>query len=85
MIRQAGIDIIWFGIFIVVVVEMAQITPQVGFNLFVVQGMTKHEMGYIAKTAIPMFFLMVFMVVLLVIFPEMATFLPDNMRQVAGG
>jgi C4-dicarboxylate transporter DctM subunit len=85
MIRQAGIDIIWFGIFIVVVVEMAQITPPVGFNLFVVQGMTEHEMGYIAKTAIPMFFLMVFMVVLLVIFPEMATFLPDNMRQVAGG
>jgi C4-dicarboxylate transporter DctM subunit len=85
MIRQAGIDIIWFGIFIVVVVEMAQITPPVGFNLFVVQGMTHHEMGYIAKTAIPMFFLMVFMVVLLVIFPEMATYLPDNMRQAAGG
>jgi C4-dicarboxylate transporter DctM subunit len=85
MIRQAGIDIIWFGIFIVVVVEMAQITPPVGFNLFVVQGMTEHEMGYIAKTAIPMFFLMVFMVVLLVIFPEMATYLPDNMRQMAGG
>jgi TRAP-type mannitol/chloroaromatic compound transport system permease large subunit len=47
--------------------------------------MTHHEMGYIAKTAIPMFFLMVFMVVLLVIFPEMATYLPDNMRQVASG
>ena len=85
MIRQAGIDIIWFGIFIVVVVEMAQITPPVVFNLFVVQGMTEHEMGYIEKTAIPMFFLMVFMVVLLVIFPEMATFLPENMRQAAGG
>ena len=48
MIRQAGIDIIWFGIFIVVVAEMAQITPPVGFNLFVVQGMTNHEMGYMA-------------------------------------
>ncbi len=79
MVRQAGIDIIWFGIFIVVVVEMAQITPPVGFNLFVVQGMTKHEMGYIAKTAIPMFLLMVLMVVLLVAFPEIATFLPENM------
>jgi tripartite ATP-independent transporter DctM subunit len=85
MIRQAGIDIIWFGIFIVVVVEMAQITPPVGFNLFVVQGMTKHEMGYIAKTAIPMFFLMVLAVVLLVIFPEIATYLPENMRQTRGG
>jgi len=85
MIRQAGIDIIWFGIFIVVVVEMAQITPPVGFNLFVVQGMTKHEMGYIAKTAIPMFLLMVLMVALLVAFPDMATFLPENMRQTPGG
>ncbi len=80
MIRAAGIDLIWFGIFIVVVIEMAQITPPVGFNLFVLQGMTKHEMGYIAKTAIPMFLLMVVMVAILVAFPEIATFLPDNMR-----
>ena len=54
MIRQAGIDVIWFGIFIVVVVEMAQVTPPIGFNLFVLQGMTQHEISYIAKTAIPM-------------------------------
>ena len=54
MIRQAGIDVIWFGIFVVVVVEMAQVTPPIGFNLFVLQGMTKHEISYIAKTAIPM-------------------------------
>ena len=60
---------------------MAQITPPVGFNLFVLQGMTKHEMGYIAKTAIPMFLLMVVMVAILVAFPEIATFLPDNMRR----
>ncbi|MEO1330791.1 MAG: TRAP transporter large permease subunit, partial [Pseudomonadota bacterium] len=53
MIRQAGIDVIWFGIFIVVVVEMAQITPPIGFNLFVLQGMTNHEMSFIARAAIP--------------------------------
>ena len=85
MVRQAGIDIIWFGIFIVVVVEMAQITPPVGFNLFVVQGLTKHEMSYIAKTAIPMFLLMVLMVVLLVVFPDIATYLPENMRSPGAG
>lgn len=79
MVRAAGIDIIWFGIFIVVVIEMAQITPPVGFNLFVVQGMTDHEMGYIAKVALPMFFLMLAMVVLLVVFPEIATYLPSQM------
>ncbi|MGI9410526.1 MAG: TRAP transporter large permease [Hyphomicrobiaceae bacterium] len=79
LIRQAGIDIIWFGIFIVVVVEMAQITPPVGFNLFVLQGMTEHEMNYIARAAIPMFLIMVVMVMLLVVFPEIATFLPENM------
>ncbi len=85
MIRQAGIDVIWFGIFIVVVVEMAQITPPIGFNLFVLQGMTRHDITYIAKTAIPMFMLMVVMVFLLVVFPDIATWLPENMRQTPGG
>jgi tripartite ATP-independent transporter DctM subunit len=79
MIRAAGIDVIWFGIFIVVVVEMAQITPPVGFNLFVLQGITKHEVSYIAKAAFPMFLLMALMVVILVIFPGLATWLPYSM------
>lgn len=69
MIRAAGIDLIWFGIFIVVVVEMAQITPPVGFNLFVLQAMTRHDMGYIARTAFPMFLIMILMVGVLVVFP----------------
>jgi tripartite ATP-independent transporter DctM subunit len=81
MIRAAGIDILWFGIFIVVVVEMAQITPPIGFNLFVLQGMTDHDIGYIARAAIPMFLIMVAMVFILIAFPELATWLPDNMRQ----
>ena len=80
MIRQAGIDLIWFGIFIVVVVEMAQITPPIGFNLFVLQGMTSHEMSFIARAALPMFGIMVLMVFVLIAFPEIATFLPENMR-----
>lgn len=84
MIREAGIDLIWFGIFIVVAVEMAQITPPIGFNLFVLQGMTEHEMGYIAKAALPMFLLMVVMVFILILVPELATWLPDNMRSRPG-
>ena len=80
MIRQAGIDVIWFGIFVVVVIEMAQITPPIGFNLFVLQGMTHHEMNYIAKAALPMFAIMVLMVFVLIGFPEIATWLPDNIR-----
>lgn len=79
MIRQAGIDVLWFGIFIVVVVEMAQITPPIGFNLFVLQGMTSHPMSYIARAALPMFCIMVVMVMLLIVFPELATWLPMNM------
>ncbi|MCB1429006.1 MAG: TRAP transporter large permease subunit [Nitratireductor sp.] len=85
MVRQAGIDIIWFGIFIVVVVEMAQITPPIGFNLFVMQGMTGHEMNFIARAAFPMFLIMVVMVFVLIAFPELATWLPANIRQTAGG
>ncbi len=80
MIRQAGIDIIWFGIFIVVVVEMAQITPPIGFNLFVLQGMTGHQIGYIARTAVPMFLIMLLMIFLLIGVPEIATWLPEQMR-----
>uniref|UniRef100_UPI0030EB31F5 TRAP transporter large permease subunit n=2 Tax=Sulfitobacter TaxID=60136 RepID=UPI0030EB31F5 len=82
MVRGAGIDLIWFGIFVVVVVEMAQITPPIGFNLFVIQGMTDHEMGYITKAALPMFLIMVVMVFVLIFFPDIATWLPDNLRQV---
>ena len=80
MIRQAGIDVIWFGIFLVVVIETAQVTPPIGFNLFVLQGMTTHEISYISKTAIPMVGLMLLMVVILVAWPELATWLPDNIR-----
>lgn len=81
MIRQAGIDLIWFGIYIVVVVEMAQITPPIGFNLFVLQGMTGHQIGYIAKTAVPMFLIMLLMVFVLIWFPEIVTWLPENMSR----
>ncbi|MBT7907952.1 MAG: TRAP transporter large permease subunit, partial [Marinovum sp.] len=85
MIRTAGIDVIWFGIFLVVVIETAQVTPPIGFNLFVLQGMTRHEIGYIARTAVPMVALMLLMVVILVIFPELATWLPENIRKGPGG
>ena len=81
MIRQAGFDMIWFGIFLVIVVEMAQITPPVGFNLFVLQGMANQDMGYIAKSAFPLFLLMVLAVVLVVIFPQIALWLPEQMVQ----
>ncbi|KZL15366.1 Sialic acid TRAP transporter permease protein SiaT [Pseudovibrio axinellae] len=84
MIRQAGIDLIWFGIFIVVVVEMAQITPPIGFNLFVLQGMTNYQMGFIARAAFPMFLIMVAMVFVLIAFPEVATWLPENIRNRPG-
>ena len=81
MIRQAGFDMIWFGIFLVIVVEMAQITPPVGFNLFVLQGMANKDMGYIARSAFPLFLLMVLAVILVVIFPEIALWMPEQMVQ----
>jgi tripartite ATP-independent transporter DctM subunit len=79
-IQKAGIDPLWFGIFIVIVVEMAQVTPPVGFNLFVLQGMTKKDIAVIARAAFPFFMLMVLMVVLLYVFPQIVTFLPQQMR-----
>ena len=81
MIRQAGFDMIWFGIFLVVVVEMAQITPPVGFNLFVLQGMANKDMGYIARSAFPLFLLMIIATMIIIIFPEIALWLPEKMIQ----
>jgi C4-dicarboxylate transporter DctM subunit len=80
-IQKAGIDPLWFGIFIVLVVEMAQITPPVGFNLFVLQGMTGREIGWIAKVTLPFFFLMIAAVALIYFFPQIVSFLPQQMRQ----
>ena len=79
-VQAAGIDPIWFGIFVVLVVEMAQITPPVGFNLFVLQGMTGRELTWIAKVAMPMFFLMCVAVALIYLFPGIVTWLPQQMR-----
>jgi tripartite ATP-independent transporter DctM subunit len=79
-IQKAGIDPLWFGIFVVLVVEMAQITPPVGFNLFVLQGMTGREIGWIARVTLPFFFLMVAAVTLIYVFPQIVTFLPRQMR-----
>src|SRR3954465_4159698 len=79
-IQKAGIDLVWFGIFIVLVVEMAQITPPVGFNLFVLQGMTNRQITWIARAALPLFFLMTLAVALLYVFPGLVTWLPARMK-----
>ncbi len=81
MIRQAGFDMIWFGIYLVIVVEMAQITPPVGFNLFVLQGMAKKDMGFIARSAFPLFLLMILAVIIIIAFPQLALWLPEKMIQ----
>ena len=78
-VQKAGIDLLWFGIFVVLVVEMAQITPPVGFNLFVLQGMTGRQMTMIAREALPMFLLLVVAVLLIYAVPELATWLPEKM------
>jgi C4-dicarboxylate transporter, DctM subunit len=78
-IAKANIDLVWFGIYLVLVVEMAQITPPVGFNLFVLQGMTQKNIAYIARVALPFFFLMVFAVLLIYVFPGIVTWLPSRM------
>ncbi len=79
MVLQAGIDPLWFGIFLVIVVEMSQITPPVGFNLFVLQSLTGRDILSVAYAALPFFFLMVVALVIIVIFPEIVTYLPDQM------
>ena len=79
-VEKAGIDLLWFGIFIVLVVEMAQITPPVGFNLFVLQGMTGKQITWIARHTLPMFVLMCVAVLAIWFFPSLVTLLPQHMK-----
>jgi tripartite ATP-independent transporter DctM subunit len=76
IVKAAGFDPIWFGVFLVLVVEMAQITPPVGFNLFVIQGLTEDGLGYIARVTLPFLSIMVFFTMLLALFPDIALWLP---------
>ena len=78
-VQTAGIDPIWFGIFVVLVVEMAQITPPVGFNLFVLQGMTGRDLPWISRVTLPMFLLMCCAIALIYLFPGIVTWLPQQM------
>ena len=82
MVEAAGIDLVWFGIFIVLVVECAQITPPVGFNLFVVQGLTGHDILYVAKSVLPFFLVLCLAIAIITVFPEIATWLPRTMFSV---
>jgi TRAP-type C4-dicarboxylate transport system permease large subunit len=77
MIQKAGFDLIWFGIFIVLLVEIAEVTPPVGFNLFVLQNMTGKDSNTIAKAAMPFFACLVVCIVLITVFPQIVTYLPD--------
>ncbi len=81
MVQQAGIDLLWFGIYLVLVVEMSQITPPVGFNLFVLQGLTGRNILRIARYSLPFFLLLVIAVVLVTAFPQIATWLPTLMTR----
>jgi len=77
MIQKAGFDLVWFGIFIVLMVEIAEVTPPVGFNLFVLQNMTGKDSNYIAKASLPFFAMLVITIGIITIFPQTVTWLPD--------
>ena len=81
MVQAAGIDLIWFGVYLVVVIEMSQITPPVGINLFILQAMTRHDLLTVAKMAFPFFLVLVLATLLLILCPQIATFLPSLMTR----
>ena len=81
LVTAAGFDLIWFGVYLVILVEMSQITPPVGFNLFVIQGLTGKDIMTITRATIPFFLLMLFAIVLLYLFPQIALYLPQTMNR----
>ena len=78
-VQAVGIDLVWFGIFVVIVIEMSQITPPVGFNLFVVQALTGDDILEVTRAALPFFLLMIVMVIMISVFPQIVTYLPKTM------
>jgi tripartite ATP-independent transporter DctM subunit len=83
MVQKAGFDLIWFGIFVILLVEIAEVTPPVGFNLFVLQNMTGKDSNVIAKAAIPFFLCMVVCIALITVFPQIVTIVPDLLMGVS--
>ena len=79
IVMMAGFDPLWFGIFLVLMVELSQITPPVGFSLFVIQSISGEKMGYILKSTFPFFMLTILVVVLVTLFPQIVSYLPDRM------
>lgn len=77
MVEKAGFDLVWFGIFIVLLVEIAEVTPPLGFNLFVLQTMSGRDSNYVAWASLPFFFMMVLAIVLITLFPGIVTWLPE--------
>ncbi|MBX3591408.1 MAG: TRAP transporter large permease subunit [Burkholderiaceae bacterium] len=81
VVKAAGFDLLWFGIYVVLVVEMAQVTPPVGFNLFVLQNLTKRDIGFVARASLPFFVILLLMLVLIHQFPALVTWLPAQMSR----
>ena len=77
MVQKAGFDLVWFGIFIILLVEIAEVTPPVGFNLFVLQSMTGLDSNYIAKVSLPFFMMLVLCIAIVTVFPGIVTWLPE--------
>jgi len=80
LVEAAGFDLVWFGIYLVIMIELAQVTPPVGFNLFVISGLNNDSLFRIAKAAFPFFLLMVVATVMLTVFPDIALYLPNRMK-----
>jgi tripartite ATP-independent transporter DctM subunit len=79
LVRLAGFDPLWFGIFLIIMIQLAQITPPVGFNLFVINGLTEQSIGSIARAAVPFFLLLLVITILLTVFPNLVLMLPNMM------
>ena len=79
LIEAAGFDKIWFGVFLVITIEMAQVTPPVGFNLFVIQGLTQERIGKIFFVTLPFLIIMIIMTILIAVFPDIVMFLPERL------
>jgi TRAP-type C4-dicarboxylate transport system permease large subunit len=76
MVQVAGFDLVWFGVFMTVLLQAGLLTPPVGLNLFVIQGVTGAPLGQVARGSVPFLLILLGAGVLLVLFPGLALWLP---------
>jgi C4-dicarboxylate transporter DctM subunit len=78
LVTSLGVDGLWFGVFLVILMELSLLTPPVGLNLFVIKDVAKAPFSVVLRGAMPYWYILLLMLVILAVFPQLVTWLPGQ-------